>query len=87
MKPYIINLREIMLFFNISNEASLFAGDQKQDDDMVSLRKKVSQAKTRYAARLDAIRNEAIGQDANAKVNLAVALYLATYFDANQSCR
>ena len=29
VKPYIINLREIMLFFNVSNEASLFAGDLK----------------------------------------------------------
>ena len=54
---------------------------------MVSLRKKVSQAKTRYASRLETIQNEALVNDPNAKINLAVALYLATYFDANQSCR
>ena len=60
----------------------------KHEDAMVSLREKLGRSRSRFRNRFDDMQKEAEEKgDPDARVNLAVALYLATYFDANTSCR
>ena len=60
----------------------------KQDDAMNNLKNKLHNTQAHYKKRFNTLVEEAEEEgDENAIINMSVALYLATYFDATSECK